>query len=137
MAGLLKASDLAGYRNHQVYIGNSKHTPLNIDAVREAMPALFELLQQESEAFIRAVLGHFIFVFIHPYMDGNGRMGRFLMNVMLASGGYPWTVIPVEARDEYMHALESASVGQDIRPLARFLAYLVNKGMSGQPVANL
>ena len=136
-AGLLKASDLAGYRNNQVYIGNSKHTPLNKEAVREAMPALFELLQQETEPSVRAVLGHFIFVFIHPYMDGNGRMGRFLMNVMLASGGYPWTVIPVEARDEYMQALESASVGLDIKPLARFLAYLVNSGMSGQPVANL
>jgi Fic family protein len=136
-AGLLKASDLAGYRNHQVYIDNSKHTPLNKEAVREAMPALFEMLQRESEASVKAVLGHFVFVFIHPYMDGNGRMGRFLMNVMLASGGYPWTVIPVEARDEYMHALESASVGLDIRSLARFLAYLVNRGMSGPPVASL
>jgi hypothetical protein len=135
-AGLLKASDLAGYRNHQVYIGNSKHTPLNREAVREAMPTLFELLKQEKEASVRAVLGHFAFVFIHPYMDGNGRMGRFLMNVMLASGGYPWTVIPVEARDEYMNALESASVGQDIRPFAVFLAYLVKRSMSGKPVAS-
>ena len=136
-AGLLKASDLAGYRNNQVYIGNSKHTPLNKEAVREAMPTLFELLQEEHEASVRAVLGHFIFVFIHPYMDGNGRMGRFLMNAMLASGGYPWTVIPVEMRDDYMNALESASVGQNIKPLASFLAYLVHKGISGQPIANL
>lgn len=136
-AGILKASDLAGYRNHQVYIGNSKHTPLNIEAVREAMPALFELIKEEKEASARAVLGHFIFEFIHPYMDGNGRIGRFLMNVMLASGGYPWTVIPVEARDEYMNALESASVGIDIKPFALFVAYLVNKAMSGQPVAKL
>jgi len=60
-AGLIKPSDLAGYRNDQVHI--------------------------------------------HPYMDGNGRMGRFLMNLMLASGGYPWTVIPVQERDEYMSAL--------------------------------
>jgi len=37
------------------------------------------------------VLGHFIFVYIHPYMDGNGRVGRFLMNAMMASGGYLWT----------------------------------------------
>lgn len=137
VAGILKASDLAGYRNHQVYIGNSKHTPLNKEAVREAMPTLFELLQEEKEASVRAVLGHFVFVFIHPYMDGNGRMGRFLMNAMLASGGYPWTVIPVEVRDEYMQALESASVDQDIEPFANFLANLVDKGLKGEPVANL
>lgn len=137
MAGLVKPSDLAGYRNHQVYIGGSMHTPLNKDAVRDTISVLFELLATEKEASIRAVLGHFIFVFIHPYMDGNGRMGRFLMNVMLASGGYPWTVIPVEQRKEYMLALERASVGQDIEPFAKFLGFLVNEGMKGTPVAKL
>jgi len=136
-AGLLKPSDLAGYRNHQVYIGRSMHTPLNKEAVRDAMPVLFELLAGENEASVRAVLGHFVFVFIHPYMDGNGRMGRFLMNVMLASGDYPWTVIPVEQREEYMQALERASVGQDIEPFARFLGYLVNEGLKGTPVARI
>lgn len=135
--GILKPSDLAGYRSHQVYIGNSKHVPLNVDAMRDAMPVLFELLEEETEASVRAVLGHFIFVFIHPYMDGNGRMGRFLMNAMLASGGYPWTVIPVEKRDEYMQALEQASVGNNILPFARFVGDLVHKGLEGEPVAAL
>lgn len=136
-AGILKASDLAGYRNHQVYIGNSKHVPLNVDAMRDAMPILFEMLEEEPKASVKAVLGHFIFVFIHPYMDGNGRMGRFLMNAMLASGGYPWTVIPVERRDEYMQALEKASVDQDIAPFAAFVGYLVNEGMKGKALAEL
>lgn len=136
-AGILKASDLAGYRNHQVYIGNSKHVPLSVDAMRDAIPILFEMLEEEPEASVRAVLGHFIFVLIHPYMDGNGRIGRFLMNAMLASGGYPWTVIPVERRDEYMQALEKASVHQDIAPFAAFVGYLVNEGMKGKAVAVL
>lgn len=136
-AGLLKAADLAGYRTHQVYIGQSKHVPLNREAVRDAMPVLFELLREEPEASVRTVLGHFIFVFIHPYMDGNGRMGRFLMNAMLASGGYPWTVIPVEQRDDYMQALEAASVGQDIAPFAKFLATLVEGSLNGNPVAKI
>lgn len=43
-AGLLNIADLAGYRNNQVYITNSMHTPLNRDAVRDAMPALIDLL---------------------------------------------------------------------------------------------
>lgn len=121
-AGIIKPSDLAGYRNGPVYIKNSKHVPLNRDAVRDCMPVLFELLSNESEAPVRAVLGHFIFTFIHPYIDGNGRIGRFLMNTMLASGGYPWTIIPVEKRNEYMNALEKASVNQDIRPFAKFVS---------------
>lgn len=136
-AGFLKPSDLAGYRTNQVYIGKSKHTPVNRDGVRDVMPLLFELLQSEEHAGVRAVMGHFIFVFIHPYMDGNGRMGRFLMNAMLASGGYPWTVIPVEARDRYMEALETASVEQNIKPFAEFVAWLVEEGMKGTPVADL
>lgn len=105
--------------------------------MRDAMPILFELLENEPEASVRAILGHFVFVFIHPYMDGNGRMGRFLMNVMLASGGYPWTVIPVEKRAEYMKALEQASVEQDISTFSQFMAYLVKEGLAGKPVAML
>ena len=133
--GILKPSDLAGYRNQHVYIGQSMHTPMNNDAVRDVMPILFELLALEEHPGVRAVLGHFFFVYTHPYMDGNGRMGRFLMNVMLASGGYPWTVIPVEERNTYMDALERASVDQDIKPFAAFLAWLVKAGLTGNPIA--
>lgn len=124
-AGLIKAADLAGYRNMPVYIRRSMHTPPRYEAVRELMPAFFDLLKEETEPAVKVVLGHFIFVYIHPYIDGNGRMGRFLMNVMNASGGYPWTVIPVKKRDEYMAALESASVEQDIKPFTLFLAGLL------------
>jgi len=79
------------------------HVPLNWDAVRATMPAFFDLLREEPHPAVRVVLGHFIF--IHPYMDGNGRVGRFLMNTMMASGGYPWTVIPVTDRNAYVNAL--------------------------------
>jgi len=132
-AGLLSPADLAGYRNSQVYIRESMHVPLNREAVRDAMPAFFDLLREETDPAVRVVLGHFVFVYIHPYMDGNGRVGRFLMNVMLASGGYPWTVIPVEDRNVYMGALEKASVGEDILPFADFLGGLVRQGLAGEP----
>jgi hypothetical protein len=49
--------------------------------MRDMMPVLFELLAEEPDPAVRIVLEHFIFVYIHPYTDGNGRMGRFLMNV--------------------------------------------------------
>lgn len=48
------------------------------------------------------------------------------MNLMLASGGYPWTVVPLEQRDNYMAALEEASVGQNIGPFTDFIAGLVD-----------
>ena len=121
-AGIIKPSDIVGYRSHQVYIRNSMHIPLNPGALRDAMTTLFELLKEEPEACVRAVLGHFLFTYIHPFMDGNGRIGRFLMNAMLASGGYDWLIIPVERRDEYMAALEKASVEGNIVPFVRFLS---------------
>ncbi|QMW16301.1 Fic family protein [Pseudoalteromonas sp. MT33b] len=124
-AGIIKQSDLAGYRSGPVYIRQSMHTPPNRDAVRDMMPTFFDLLAEEGNAAVRVVLGHFIFVYIHPYFDGNGRMGRFIMNLMMASGGYPWTVVPMERRDEYMQVLEAASVGEDIVPFTKFLASLL------------
>ena len=123
--GIINRANLAGYRNGPVYIRQSRHVPPNYTHVRDAMPAFFDLLREEKEAPVRIVLGHFVFVYIHPYFDGNGRIGRFLMNLMLASGGYPWTVVPSEKRKEYMSALESASVDQTIIPFAEFLANLV------------
>ena len=120
--GILEPHQLAGYRSGPVYIRNSMHTPLPREALVDAMQALFDLLSQEPEPAVRAVLGHHLFVFIHPYFDGNGRIGRFLLNATLASGGYPWTVVRVKRRDTYMDALESASVAGDIKPFARFLA---------------
>ena len=71
-AGIIKASDLAGFRSAPVFIRRSMHAPPNHEAVRELMPAFFDHLRTEPEPAVRATLGHFAFVYIHPYMDGNG-----------------------------------------------------------------
>lgn len=54
--------DLAGYRNDQVFIANPTHVPIPKEAVRDGMPVLFERLEQEPHAGVRAVLGHLVFV---------------------------------------------------------------------------
>jgi hypothetical protein len=64
-------------------------------------------------------------------------MGRFLMNLMMAAGGYPWTVIPLPERKGYMAALEKASVDEDIGPFADFLARLVEKRLAGEPLPSV
>ena len=124
-AGILKPSDLAGWRNDQVFIRGALHVPLSKEAVRDCMPVFFELLASEPHSAVRAVLGHFFFVYIHPYMDGNGRLARFIFNAMLVTGGYVWTIVPLQQRKPYMAALEQASTYQNVQPLAKFFADLV------------
>jgi hypothetical protein len=124
-AGLMKPRDLAGYRNSPVYLRTSRYVPPRWEAVRDAMPVFFELLEKEPEPCVCAVLGHWLFGYIHPYPDGNGRMARFLMNVMLASGGYPWTVIRLRDRKAYLAALDRASIDTVIEPFATLIGQRV------------
>lgn len=98
------------------------------------MTTLFDLIEEEQSAAVRAVLGHFIFVYVHPYFDGNGRLGRFLMNVMLASGGYDWTTIQLSSRSQYMSTLELASVSLNMRPFAEFVYEEVSRKRSAKSI---
>ncbi|MDE0193865.1 MAG: Fic family protein [Gammaproteobacteria bacterium] len=119
-AGIYEATALAGYRNRPVFLHGSRHVPPRAELLGESMETLFDLLEEEPDAAVRAVVGHWMLGYIHPYPDGNGRMARFLMNLMLASGGYPWATIRVEDRRRYMASLEEASVAQNIAPFADF-----------------
>jgi hypothetical protein len=120
-ATILSPSDVIGYRNDRVFIRDSRHTPPPKEAVLDCMEAFFTCMQQETSAAVRAVLGHYIFVFIHPYMDGNGRMARFILNTMLAADGYPWTIVQVTRRTEYINSLETTHVQGSIAKFNQFI----------------
>ena len=94
-------------------------------------PAVTTRILPVAAAPARAVLGHYLFVYIHPYMDGNGRMGRFLMNAMLAAAGAPWTVVRLQQRDTYMAALNSASGQGNITPFAEFIKACTQSVVTG------
>jgi hypothetical protein len=65
-AGLIEASALAGYRNDAVHLRTSRFVPPRWEAVRDAMPEIFNLMENEPEASVRAVLGHWLFGYFHP-----------------------------------------------------------------------
>lgn len=136
-AGILSAELLAGYRNSPVYLRGSRFVPPRNSAIPDAMATLFDLLENEPEPSVRAVLGHWLFGFVHPYNDGNGRMARFLMNAMLASGGYPWTIVQVNSRDQYLAALDSASIDNNIQPFVDFIAQQMNDEPMGLPDSHI
>lgn len=121
-SGVMQMGDALGYRSNVVMIKNSDHVPPPHYAVMDCMQELIERLHEEKEPCVRAILGHFFFVFIHPLPDRNGRLSRFMMNTMLSSACYPWTVVRVSQRQRYLDACEAASFGAEIRPFAEFIA---------------
>ncbi|OGT45483.1 MAG: hypothetical protein A3E82_03570 [Gammaproteobacteria bacterium RIFCSPHIGHO2_12_FULL_38_11] len=120
-AEIISRETLFGFRRDRVFIRNSRHSPPPFEAVLDSMETFFNCLRKEESAAVRAILGHYIFVFIHPYMDGNGRIARFILNTMLASGGYPWSIVQVKRRNEYINALEAVHTTSDIKPFVCFI----------------
>ena len=121
-SGKLKPADIVGYRRNPVYIKDAMHIPPPYESVVDSMDTLFDLLLKEENGAVRAVLGHYFFVYIHPYMDGNGRLARFLMNYMLVTAGYPWTIVRVTERTGYMKSLDLVATDKDIKPFTGFIA---------------
>ena len=85
------------------------------------MEKYLEILDTEESPWTRALLGHFMLVFIHPFSDGNGRTGRFLMNALLVLSGYSWTVIRQKERVNFFNSLEQASVHGEIKTFSDFI----------------
>lgn len=125
-SGIYSPVDLAGYRNRPVFIRNSRHAPLPVESIPDAMDALFDCAQKESHPLTRAILCHWLIGYIHPFPDGNGRTARFLMNTLLVAAGYPWTIIRLETRPNYMAALEDLSVNHDPDPFTKVILEAMN-----------
>jgi len=62
--------------------------------------------QTVEEPILLAALVHLRFVSIHPFIDGNGRTARLLMNLVLLQNGYPQAIIKISNRAEYIQAIE-------------------------------
>jgi Fic family protein len=74
-----------------------------------------------------ALLVHLEFVTIHPFMDGNGRLGRLLMNQVLLSAGLPWVTIRSDERVPFFKGIEQAQVDGDAKSFIRFVWHLIQQ----------
>lgn len=96
------------YRNMPVYISGSEFVPPNYIKVPELMAVLIDFLNGiKKDAVRRAILAHFGLVHIHPFMDGNGRTARLLMNLLLLADGYPIITVKNDRRANYIASLEA------------------------------
>lgn len=99
------------YRTEKVFISGSKYTlpaPEKVPNLMEEFVQTYGTQTPQNHPVVWAALAHKNFVFIHPFIDGNGRVARLLMNVLLMQSGYTVAIIPPIARAEYIKDLEKA-----------------------------
>lgn len=111
------------FRASQVFVGH--HIPPHPQDLDRHMQELVQWLNSEEALHLHpvefAALAHYKLVYVHPFVDGNGRTSRLLMNLILMQASYPPITIRKEQRAEYYTALDTANEG-DVRPFIRFIA---------------
>ncbi|KRZ21508.1 Adenosine monophosphate-protein transferase FICD [Trichinella pseudospiralis] len=121
--GFVDPVESGRFRTHQVYIGSFE--PSSPENIEKEVDELLEWLNSDTAMSIHpvelAALLHYKFVVIHPFVDGNGRTSRLLMNLILMQAGFPPVIIRVEDRLQYYESLKLANEG-DLRPFVRFIA---------------
>ncbi len=117
------------YRNAQVYIEGSDHVPPPAFEVPTLVTDLLKWLKQNPDELrpveVAAVF-HYRLVSVHPFDDGNGRVARLLMNLVLMRHGYLLTVVRKVDRRRYYDTLGKADNG-DLKPLVDFVARCVEQ----------
>jgi len=120
------------YRKTNVLISGSIHRPVEHFLVHERMEELINWYNENKDKLHPIHLAaefHCKYVYIHPFIDGNGRTARLLMNLILISNGYPITVIKTEDRETYMKALEKASTQSDISEFVNIVSKAVDRSL--------
>lgn len=119
------------YRKTNVYISGADHVPPDAVHVPAEMEQFISWYQNESgelHPVERAARVHSDFVKIHPFIDGNGRASRLLMNLELMKTGYPPAILPVNKRLEYYEALDAAHIRKDFSPFLKLITQIVADG---------
>ena len=122
----IDAENAGVYRNTAVIITGSKYPVCKPQKIQEEMSDLIVWIKQCRHNYHPvefAALLHKKFVFIHPFIDGNGRIARLLMNTVLIQNGYLLAVIPPVLRHEYIALLEMAHI--DDKPFVQFIGECV------------
>jgi Fic family protein len=118
------------YRTVNVLISGAQHKPPEAMLVPELMEKLVKWYQAEASNLHpveRAARIHADFVKIHPFVDGNGRTSRLLMNLELMKWGFPAAILPVSRRLEYYQALDTAHCESDYTPFIELISQIVER----------
>lgn len=128
MQGIL-LDDVGPYRTVPVFIRGSRHVPPNPLRISDAMGNFvkqFACRAPSVHPIVFAAQAHIQLAAIHPFVDGNGRVSRFLVNGLLLRDGYPPASYPATSRAEYLRTLEQAQITPNIEPFVRVTAEAVD-----------
>lgn len=116
------------YRNVNIQIIGGQHQPPDYIKVYDRMKRLFEEIPNlELNDFEKGIYIHAMIAKIHPFLDGNGRISRLILNRYLLKSGYVPITIPLEEKDIYFKNMEIFKVEKDIKPLTNYIINLINK----------
>lgn len=121
---------LGRYRTVQVHIRGTDWMPPSPKDVPRDMATLLRWYTRNRKRLHPVVVAsyfHIGFELVHPFVDGNGRVGRLLMNHILHRNGFPMVNIPNSRKNEYYDHLERGQLDGDIRPFVSFLIELMEK----------
>jgi Fic family protein len=129
-AGITDTAALRGWRTTSVGLRGWRHVPPNPKKIPDLIGGLERFAAQDDlDPIARALLVHLEFVTIHPFMDGNGRLGRLLMNYALLAAGLPWVTIRSDERVPFFKAIEQAQVDDVATPFVEFVWHLIQQGL--------
>lgn len=129
-AGLADTAALRGWRRDRVGLQGWRYVPPNAKKVPDLIGGLERFAARgDLDPVTRALLVHLEFVTIHPFMDGNGRIGRLLMNHALLTAGLPWVTIRSDERVPFFRSIEKAQVDDEIGSFVEFLWHLIRQSV--------
>lgn len=123
-------ANAGNYRKQRAFISGSNYPmpePENVPELMTKFIVQMEQIKEKLHPVEFAARFHKDFVYIHPFIDGNGRVARLLMNLALLQRGYPIAIIPPILRSEYIASLEKAHVNEGI-----FLQFIAERVIEAQ-----
>lgn len=123
-------NQIGKYRDLQVYIRGTNWLPPKPKEVSKEMAYLLSWYTKNKNKLHLLILSayfHSAFETIHPFVDGNGRVGRLLMNFILHKKKYPMINIPNKIKYDYYNSLETSQLRRDLRPLVKYLYKLIKE----------
>ncbi|MGQ0524028.1 MAG: Fic family protein [Betaproteobacteria bacterium] len=130
-AGIVSTGDLRSWRNGAVQLRGYRHVPPNPKKIRDLIDGLEQFAaRKELDGLTKALLVHLEFVTIHPFGDGNGRLGRFLLNSSLLQEGLPWVTVRSDERIPFFRSIERAQVNGNSESYIAFMWHAIQQAVA-------